>query len=266
MLVSFDPGTFFICGVNEMKKLVCLMLGILLLGIAAGGAIAVESEPDVTEPDGTPAETVPEALPQNVQNQLDIAIMALGLADTANTDPTVPPDDTAVVEEEEEEEEETVDPEKMEELAERHAFIAWAHYNHVPASRKLQEEVFGQIVEDPDAETTTTPTTVWDGLKETLSTLTPEEYQDFLTGIEVPEGLVNENGKANWGQYKKAAEMSPLKAQTSLKAARGKALGTDKEKEEHGNKGGNNSDKGGNGGGNGNAGGNGNGGGNGKNK
>ena len=218
-----------------MKKLICLLMGFLLLALSAGCVMAVEAE--VTG-------TMDDALPQNVQNQLDIAIMALGLANTVTADETVTTDDPAVVEEEEEEEEETIDPEKMEELAERHAFIAWAHYNHLPASRKLQDEVFGQIVENPD----TDPTTVWDSLKANLGTLAPEDYQTFLNSIDVPQGLVV-NGKANWGQYKKSPKVNTLLAQTALKASKGKALGKDKDKEDHGSKGGDNGNKGGNGGG-----------------
>ncbi len=249
-----------------MKKLICLMLGFLLLGLSAGFVMADETT---------------ESLPQNVQNQLDIAMMALELANTQEEEVvTTDPVDT----EETEEAEDLPDPAKMEALAERHAFIAWAHYNHVPASRKLQEEIFDKTVEmertvteqvevekkDADGNTVTdadgnpvyetvdvesvvTDTmSLWDQVKGQLKA-GEIDYAGILEGINtsVPEvqGLIN--GEVNWGQYKKSPKMNTLMAQSALKTVNGKALGKDKEKEDHGNKGGNNGGNNGNKGGNG---------------
>ncbi len=239
-----------------MKKLICLLMGFLLLALTAGFVMAVETE--VTD-------TVNDALPQNVQNQLDIAMMALELANTeeeeevVTTDPVDPVD--PVDAEETEEAEDLPDPAKMEALAERHAFIAWAHYNHVPASRKLQEMIFDQtIVTTPTTETTTTTATteelntLWDQVKEQLKA-GETGYVDILDGINTSirateelkdlEGLIN--GEVSWGQYKKSPKMNTFKAQSALKTVNGKALGKDKEKDDHGNKGGDNGNKGGNG-------------------
>lgn len=254
-----------------MKKLICLLLGIALLGITSGLAMAVEN----TGTDGV--ETVSDVveLPQNVQNQLDIALMALELA---NSDTTITTEGTDV-----EGDTDAVDPVKMEALAERHAFIAWAHYNHVPASRKLQEQVFNKTVEvetlvavetdvqkinelgepvfdeagNPVYETTEelslTTMSLWDKVKGELK-VGELGYTGILEGINasVPEaeGLIN--GDVNWGQYKKTSQMTTLQAQATLKASKGKALGKDKEKGDHGNKGGNkDGGHGNNGGGNG---------------
>ncbi len=256
-----------------MKKSICLLMGFLLLTLTAGCVMAVEAE--VTD-------TVNDALPQNVQNQLDIAMMALELANTEEEAVTTDPVDPVVTEETEETEEaeDLPDPAKMEDLAERHAFIAWAHYNHVPASRKLQEEIFNKTVEvertvteqvevekkdadgntvkdsdgNPvyetvDVESVVTDTmSLWDQVKGQLKA-GEIDYAGILEGINtsVPEvqGLIN--GEVSWGQYKKSPKMNTLKTQSALKTVNGKALGKDKEKEDHGNKGGDNGNKGGNG-------------------
>ena len=231
-----------------MKKLICLLMGFLLLTLTAGFVMAVEAE--VTD-------MVNDALPQNVQNQLDIAMMALELANTEEEAVTTDPVYPVVTEETEETEEaeDLPDPAKMEALAERHAFIAWAHYNHVPASRKLQEMIFDQtIVTTPTTETTEELNTLWDQVKEQLKA-GETGYVEILDGINASihateelkdlEGLIN--GEVSWGQYKKSPKMNTLKTQSALKTVNGKALGKDKEKEDHGNNGGDNGNKGGNG-------------------
>lgn len=219
-----------------MKKSFCLLLVVMLTFVITGWAMALENSDVVV------ADTDLEELPKNVQTQLEVAMMALGLA---TTDPVSPPAEG---------EAETVDTAKMEELAERHAFIAWAHYNNIPASRKLQDQVFGQTVKIDE-----TDATLWESIKENLGDLAPEEYRGFLEGIAIPEGLVID-GKANWGQFQKNSSMKPLSLKKTSSSGNGKALGKDKEKEGHGNKGGN---KGGNNGGSNNGNGNGNSGGNG---
>ncbi|MBN1333544.1 MAG: hypothetical protein JW971_07245 [Synergistales bacterium] len=240
-----------------MKKFWCLFLVLMLLSVSAGVLVAdeVSGDVDVDETEMTVEKVeITDYERQSVNSQLEVALMALSLP------------------QEEEIEEEGAEEEKtMDEVAERHAFIAWAHYNHVPPSRKLQEYVEQmtftverieqvtrevQVVEEvwdeetqtfidvPRMTTITEDVTVtdevsawnWEDIK---SAILAGDYS-FVGNVPVPDGLKstgNPDG-TSWGQFKKT-----LQVETATTV---KANNQNREKSNNGNKG-ENGNKGGNG-------------------
>lgn len=240
-----------------MKKFWCLLLVLMLLLVSASVSVAdeVSGDVDVDETDLTVEKVeITDYERQSVNSQLEVALMAL-----------------TVQEEEEEGSEEDPEEKTMDEVAERHAFIAWAHYNNVPPSRKLQEyveqmtvtverietitrevEVVDQVwdeetqayIDVPRMTTITEDVTVteevnawnWEDIK---SALLAGDYS-FVGNVPVPDGLKttgNPDG-ASWGQFKKTLQVET--------AATVKANNQNREKSNNGNRG-ENGNKGGNG-------------------
>ena len=275
-----------------MKKFWCVFFVLMFLVVSANVLVADEGTDDQGGTDQETMETtvdvdgegdlqgeetdlmgIDDYEKQSVRSQLEVVTMALGVADEDNTDTTTSeptgdddtqnPDNTEPVLTDDDDDEGTSD---MDAVAERHAFIAWAHYNHVPPSRKLQEYLSTPVTElvqdfevnesgeevpkvdeegNPVMIENTTSSWNWEAIKEQVLA---GDYS-FVSNVSVPDGLksaANPDG-ANWGQFKKTLEVQTATMVKANSQNKGKSNNGKSDEKGNNGKGGENGNKGGNG-------------------
>ena len=158
--VFYGSEGLFLKGELKMKKFWCVFFVLMFLVVSANVLVAdeVSGDVDVDETEMTVEKVeITDYERQSVNSQLEVALMALTLDDEEDPDSTSSTDDENT----------------MDEVAERHAFIAWAHYNNVPPSRKLQEYMEEMTVTVERTETVTREVQATDEFGDLL-------YEDIL--------------------------------------------------------------------------------------